>query len=139
NMSAGIGDTFGLAGQTPSDSKITAKKNEKTTVETEENTVEKIPVANQKEIIISEYRSTTRSNNTEPNPKISTSPVSAASGGYLARPSNIYAESQAEVFTSMPSADDTVPQDEPVHTSEESLCDIQMGVRDDIPAADVPL
>jgi len=139
NMSAGFGDAAGLAGQAAGDSKITAKNNEKTTVENEENTVEKIPMANQKEIIISEYRSTTRSNNTEPNPKISTSPVSAASGGYLARPSNIYAESQAEVFTSMPSAEEPVPQDEPAHTSEESLCDMQMVVRDDIPAADVPL
>src|SRR4029077_18174815 len=34
--------------------------------------------------------------------KDSTTPVSAASGGYLARPSNIYAESKAEVYTSMP-------------------------------------
>jgi cell division protein FtsZ len=126
--------------QQPSDdSKITQKNNEETTVENEENTVEKKPMLTGKEIVISEYRSTTRSNNTEPNPKISTSPVSAASGGYLARPSNIYAESQAEVFTSTPSAEEPVSQDEPIHTSEESLCDMQMVMRDDIPAADVPL
>ena len=127
-------------------SENTMKVDEKSTVENEKNTVEKISMTEKKEIIISERRSTTHSNNsesltsnTEPNPKISTPPVSAASGGYLARPSNIYAESQAEVFTSMPSAEEPVPQDEPVHTSEESLCDMQMVVRDDIPAADEPL
>jgi cell division protein FtsZ len=65
--------------------------------------------------------------------------VSAASGGYLARPSNIYAESQAEVFTSMPSAEEPVSHNETKHTSEESLCDMQMVLRDDIPAADEPL
>ena len=41
--------------------------------------------------------------------KIVLTPVSAASGGYLARPSNIYAESKAEVSTSMPSAEEPVP------------------------------
>jgi cell division protein FtsZ len=65
--------------------------------------------------------------------------VSAASGGYLARPSNIYAESKAEVFTSMPSAEEPVSEKQPSHTSEESLCDMQMVERDDIPAADEPL
>jgi cell division protein FtsZ len=126
-------------------SENTVKPNEKSTVENEKNTVEKNSMTEMKEIIISERRSTTHSNNsesltnnTEPNPKISTPPVSAASGGYLARPSNIYAESQAEVFTSMPSAEEPVSQ-EPPHTSEESLCDMQMVVRDDIPAADEPL
>jgi cell division protein FtsZ len=66
--------------------------------------------------------------------------VSAASGGYLARPSNIYAESKAEVFTSKPSAEEPVPS----HCSqqeEEELLDLQMQLveRDDIPAADMPL
>ncbi len=66
--------------------------------------------------------------------------MSAASGGYLARPSNIYAESKAEVYTSKPSAE------EPVHfqrccKEEEELLDLQMQIveRDDIPAADKPL
>jgi cell division protein FtsZ len=127
-------------------SENTAKIDEKSTVENEKNTVEKIYMTEEKEIIISENRSTTHTNNsqsltnnTEPNPKISTPPVSAASGGYLARPSNIYAESKAEVSTSMPSAEEPVSQKEPIHTSEESLCDMQMVVRDDIPAADEPL
>jgi cell division protein FtsZ len=69
--------------------------------------------------------------------KDSTNPVSAASGGYLARPSNIYAESKAEVYTSMPSAEEPVP---PSYAAkeEEELLDLQMQLveRDDIPAAD---
>ena len=72
--------------------------------------------------------------------KNSTTPVSAASGGYLARPSNIYAESKAEVNTSKPSAEEPVP---PSYAAdeEEELLDLQMQLveRDDIPAADMPL
>ncbi|TMI80158.1 MAG: cell division protein FtsZ [Bacteroidetes bacterium] len=124
----------------------TAKMDEKNTVENDKITVEKNSMTEKKEIIISESRSTTRTNNSEsltnnsePNSKISTPPVSAASGGYLARPSNIYAESQAEVFTSMPSAEEPVSQKEQMHSGEESLCDMQMVLRDDIPAADEPL
>jgi cell division protein FtsZ len=127
-------------------SENTTKKDEKITVENDKITVEKFSMIERKEIIISEGQSTTLpnnteslTNNTEPNLKISTTPVSAASGGYLARPSNIYAESKAEVFTSMPSAEEPVPQKEPTHSGEESLCDMQMVVRDDIPAADEPL
>ena len=61
--------------------------------------------------------------------------TSAASGGYLARPSNIYAESQAEVFTSMPSAEEPVPV--PVaKQNEDDVFNMQLVVRDDIPAAD---
>ncbi len=74
--------------------------------------------------------------------KDSTTPVSAASGGYLARPSNIYAESKGEVFTSMPSAEEPVVPSQPVASNEEEeLLDLQMQLveRDDIPAADVPL
>jgi len=139
NMTDTVIGLLGLPDQAPANSKTTGKNHEEITVSNEENTVEKIPSIKEKEIIISEYRSTTHSNNTEPNPKISTTPVSAASGGYLARPSNIYAESKAEVFTSTPSAEEPVSQKEPVHGGEESLCDMQMVMRDDIPAADLPL
>ncbi len=72
--------------------------------------------------------------------KNSTAPLSAASGGYLARPSNIYAESKGEVYTSKPSAEEPVP---PSYAAdeEEELLDLQMQLveRDDIPAADKPL
>ncbi|MBK7678903.1 MAG: cell division protein FtsZ [Chitinophagaceae bacterium] len=70
----------------------------------------------------------------------STTPVSAASGGYLARPSNIYAESKPEVVTSMTSAEKPVPL--PLASNEEEeLLELQMQIieRDDIPAADMPM
>ena len=145
NMSPEVNECTEPSDKLPVDSEFTNKKDDKNTVETAENTVEKMSIVEKKEIIISEsqstthFQSTTLTNNTEPNPKISTTPVSAASGGYLARPSNIYAESQAEVFTSMPSAEEPVPQNELSHISEDSPCDMQIVVRDDIPAADKPL
>ena len=66
--------------------------------------------------------------------------MSAASGGYLARPSNIYAESKAEVNTSKTSAEEPVPTSYAAD-EEEELLDLQMQLveRDDIPAADMPL
>ena len=72
--------------------------------------------------------------------KDSAAPLSAASGGYLARPSNIYAETKAEVSTSTPSAEEPVSS-ENLKTEEEELLDLQMQIveRDDIPAADMPL
>ena len=67
----------------------------------------------------------------------STTPVSAASGGYLARPSNIYAESRTEVYTSIPSAEEPIPA--PIANQQEETPELKLVVRDDIPAADVPL
>lgn len=72
----------------------------------------------------------------------STSPVSAASGGYLARPSNIYAEPKSEATTSKTSAEEPVPPaKKAVNQEQEDLLDLQMQLveRDDIPAADMPL
>ena len=70
----------------------------------------------------------------------STSPVSAASGGYLARPSNIYAESKPEVVTSTTSAEKPLPSTL-ASNEEDELLDLQMQIieRDAIPAADKPL
>jgi cell division protein FtsZ len=70
----------------------------------------------------------------------STTPVSAASGGYLARPSNIYAESKPEANTSTTSAEKPVPSTTASNEQEE-LLELQMQIieRDDIPAADMPL
>jgi cell division protein FtsZ len=69
----------------------------------------------------------------------STTPVSAASGGYLARPSNIYAESKTEVVTSKSSVEEPVPSTK--SNEQEELLELQMQIveRDDIPAADMPL
>jgi cell division protein FtsZ len=68
------------------------------------------------------------------------SPVSAAAGGYLARPSNIYAESQAEGSPSTRSAEEPVPPHNLASKEEDDLLELQMQMveRDDIPAADVP-
>ncbi|MDP4263055.1 MAG: cell division protein FtsZ [Bacteroidota bacterium] len=72
--------------------------------------------------------------------KDSTAPVSAASGGYLARPSNIYAESKTEADASNTSAEEPVPSGYAAN-EEEELIELQMQLveRDDIPAADMPL
>ena len=70
-------------------------------------------------------------------PEQNTSPSSAASGGYLARPSNIYAEPKDEVSTSKP-AEEPVPA--PVAKVEDpETFDMQLVIRNDIPtAADTP-
>ena len=71
----------------------------------------------------------------------STTPVSAASGGYLARPSNIYAESKSEVVTSKTSAEEPLNPVLPASNEQDELLELQMQLveREDIPAADVPL
>ncbi|MEQ1678430.1 MAG: hypothetical protein ABL876_17175, partial [Chitinophagaceae bacterium] len=70
----------------------------------------------------------------------STTPVPAASGGYLARPSNIYAESKPEADASTTSAEKPVPSILASNEQDE-LLELQMQIieRDDIPAADMPL
>lgn len=116
--------------KTPNDSESTREN-------TRENTVEKLSISVKNEDLLSTNQSVIFSNKEEAVSKNSTSPVSAASGGYLARPSNIYAESKAEVFTSMPSAEEPVPA--PVANQDEEYLDMQLVVRNDIPAADLPL
>jgi cell division protein FtsZ len=71
---------------------------------------------------------------------VGANPVSAASGGYLARPSNIYAESKPGVVTPMTSAEEPVPS-VAASNEEDELLELQMQIveRDDIPAADMPL
>ena len=129
----------------PDNSETTRENPGKTTVENAKITVEKISIAEMKEIIISENQSSTHLHKKEePSEqkiifKDSTTPVSAASGGYLARPSNIYAESKTEVFTSKTSAEEPVSQTSTTHESKEDLCEMQMVMRDDIPAADASL
>ena len=87
------------------------------------------------EMILSIKDSTNVTNGT-----VGTTPVSAASGGYLARPSNIYAESKPGVVTSTTSAEEPVPS-ALASNEEEELLELQMQIveRDDIPAADMPL
>lgn len=69
-------------------------------------------------------------------PSQNSTPTSAASGGYLARPSNIYAESKPEVSTSKP-AEEPVPKPGAKVEDPETF-DMQLVIRNDIPAAEVP-
>jgi cell division protein FtsZ len=78
--------------------------------------------------VIGNIKSTIQNKNTFPAP--------AASGGYLARPSNIYAESKPEVFTSKP-AEEPVPAPT-VKIEDEEIFSMQLVIRNDIPAADAP-
>ncbi len=64
-------------------------------------------------------------------------PPSAASGGYLARPSNIYAESKGEVSTSN-SVEKPVSAPDAKSEEQESF-DMQLVIRSDNSAADVPM
>ena len=76
------------------------------------------------------------SDNQPSTPQQNTSQTSAASGGYLARPSNIYAESKPEVSTSKP-AEEPVPVPVAKVEDQENF-DMQLVIRHDIPAADMP-
>ena len=84
-----------------------------------------------------ELRQSILSNNKASTPKQNNSQTSAASGGYLARPSNIYAESKPEVSTSKP-AEEPVPLPIAKVEPEEGI-DMQLVIRNDIPAADSPM
>jgi cell division protein FtsZ len=64
-------------------------------------------------------------------------PSSAASGGYLSRPSNIYAENKRDVNASRP-AEEPLPKPAAKMESDETF-DMQLVIRNDIPAAEEPL
>ena len=120
----------------------------KNTVEESEITVGNMLMEDKKEDIYSAYKAASISLRETPplsteskkEQKDSTAPMPAASGGYqLARPSNIYAESKAEVYTSMPSVEKPVST-EIAAKSEDTIPEMQMQlVEKDIPAADMPL
>ncbi|MBL7743023.1 MAG: cell division protein FtsZ, partial [Chitinophagaceae bacterium] len=131
----------------------------KNTVEESTSTVGKMLIAEKKEEINSLHQpqsispsisstETTKETTVSPfftqeekeSAKDSTAPLPAASGGYLARPSNIYAEAKAEANTSKTSVEEPVPTSYAAR-EEEELLDLQMQLveRDDIPAADMPL
>ncbi len=130
------------------DEKKVEKLPGKNTVEEGENAVGKMLMEEKKEDIYSGYKAASISLRETPplsteskkEQKDSTAPMPAASGGYqLARPSNIYAESKAEVYTSMPSVEKPVST-EIAAKSEDTIPEMQMQlVEKDIPAADMPL
>ena len=94
-----------------------------------------------KPLSISPERNPALSTDPKKEDKDSTIPSPAASGGYhLARPSNIYAESQAEVFASIPSAEKPVSASLMPQKPGKISPELQMQlVERDIPAADMPL
>jgi cell division protein FtsZ len=109
---------------------------------TGDSTGDKMILTEKTEVVFSDTNPVKSTNNTED--KVSTkdnaSPASAASGGYLARPSNIYTEPKVGVSTPMLSAEEPgIPQNDPKQINEESPCDMQLVMRNDIPAADRPL
>ncbi len=68
--------------------------------------------------------------------KQNNSSASAASGGYLARPSNIYADQKPESPAQRPAEEPVPPHVANVEDNESF--DMQLVIRNDIPAADVP-
>ena len=69
-------------------------------------------------------------------PAVNPSSSSSSSGGYLARPSNIYADSKKELS-------DSKPVEEPVpaptaKSAQDETADMKLVMRNDIPVADVP-
>ena len=112
-----------------------------------ETTVDKMSIANENESILSVRQSQSVSPTKKESAEIinsikdSNTLVPAASGGYLARPSNIYTESKTEVYTSKTSAEEPVPLPSVARIEQDELLDLQMQLveRDDIPAADMPL
>jgi cell division protein FtsZ len=138
----------------PAETKVEKILSNTTDVTVGNNTVDKKSMAEKKDSINSSEKSHTLSpiNKTDSaaasakknadNSTSTTNSQSAAAGGYLARPSNIYAESKAEVktHTSKPSVEEPVPSHNVASGEEEELLDLQMQLveKDDIPAADVP-
>lgn len=108
---------------------------------TGEITGDKMLSTEKSEVLFSDTNSEKSTNKEEQvSIKDNASPASAASGGYLARPSNIYAEPKVGVSTPKLSAEEPrIPQNDPKQINEESPCDMQLVMRNDIPAADMPL
>jgi len=130
------------------DDKTSEKLPGKNTVDKGENIVGKMLLNDKAEDIysnneaasISLRKTPALSTESKKEQKDSTAPTPAAPGGYqLARPSNIYAESKVEVYTSKPSVEKPVSI-EVAAKSEDAIPEMQMQlVEKDIPAAGMPL
>lgn len=120
----------------------------KSTVKESENTVGKMWIKESQDDLYSPNQATpiahrespALSTDSQKEQKQNTVPSPAASGGYqLARPSNIYADSKPEVYTSKSSAEKPVTTEDAAK-KESELSELQMQlVEKDIPAADMPL
>ncbi|MEO7393970.1 MAG: cell division protein FtsZ [Chitinophagaceae bacterium] len=106
-----------------------------------EITVGKMSIAQENESIFSAKQLQSVSPTIKEENKDSNTLMPAASGGYLARPSNIYTESKTEADASKTSAEEPVPLPSVARIEQDELLDLQMQLveRDDIPAADMPL
>ena len=103
-----------------------------------ETTVDKMSLKQNNDELHSTNRYTDKNSTESLNIFQKDSPMPAASGGYLARPSNIYAETNKEVSTSAPNHEKPVSAPI-VNKTEDELPPMQLVVRDEIPAADEPL
>ena len=103
-----------------------------------ETTVDKMSLKQNNDELHSTNRYTDKNSTESLNIFQKDSPMPAASGGYLARPSNIYAETKKEVSTSAPNPEKPVSAPI-VNKIEDELPPMQLVVRDEIPAADEPL
>ena len=103
-----------------------------------ETTVDKMSLKQNNDELHSTNRYTDKNSTESLNIFQKDSPMPAASGGYLARPSNIYAETKKEVSTSAPNLEKPVSAPI-VNKTEDELPPMQLVVRDEIPAADEPL
>src|SRR5690606_23917190 len=102
------------------------------------NTVDKMSLQENNETLHSVNKISENNSEEKLNSFQKDSPMPAASGGYLARPSNIYAETKQEVSTSATNPEKPVSAPI-VKMNEDEFPPMQLVVRDDIPAADEPL
>jgi cell division protein FtsZ len=126
----------------PQDASMVVFTNDDTSKITVENLVEKNPGEERTEWILSQESEATKEKNTDFQSIQPNSPASAVSGGYLARPSNIYAEEPRK----NPSFPEQSPVNDPILKpavpklvkDEETNPDMQLVFKDSIPAADLP-
>lgn len=107
-----------------------------------DSTVGKMSIAKENDNILSVQQSQSVSPTTKKEEiKDSNTLMPAASGGYLARPSNIYAESKAEANASKTSVEEPISLPSVARIEQDELLELQMQLveRDDIPAADMPM
>jgi cell division protein FtsZ len=121
----------------PEEKFVSKSTNEKTGNTTVEKITEKIKTETVHSLSLHESESLEYSNKQKEQVTESqnNSPMPAASGGYLARPSNIYAELKTEIYISMPSAEEPVSQP----AAQEEDLQLQLVERNDIKATDMPL
>jgi len=96
----------------------------------QETKVGKIVAEEKKPEVINEFQTQTPFINIE-EPKEANS-IAAAAGGYLPRPSNIYAEPTLKQITPMPSAEDLIPA-KPVHDEEPDIFDMKLVEKSNYP------